>query len=408
MQTMQIGIATTDITPPIGVTLWGYNPRTADAVGHALRAEALACQGENGGWLLLTADVGAFSWPLATRLREEIAGRTGLAPAAVMITGTHTHSGPHVTDALWREGSELESAYFRTLQERLVEMAVRAWASRRPGELVVGQATAPELGSNRRVQREDGTWTNAWSDPEGTHTGYFDATVDLLGVRRPDGTLDALLVNYGCHPVGFGSGSLAISGDYVSYLKDALEAAGATRTALFTVSGHANVDPRHCVQADPAVVRRLGEALAAIVREALPGLAPVGATRVAAALEPWQFSTTWDIGGRMLIYFAHAGKGKPVSTAIGVLAAGSVALLGLPGETVSEYRAKFRQRSPFPHTFLISIANDFVGYLPTDEILRQGAYEAMMSPLNPIEDALTARADAALRAAHARLAAGPR
>jgi neutral ceramidase len=401
MTTMQFGVATTDITPPVGVTLWGYEPRISESIGHSLRAEALACEGPTGGWILIGADVGAFAAPLANVLRAEIAERTGLSPEAVMLTATHTHSGPHLTDALWCERSALESAYFQEVRAKVSEVAVRAWQARVPGELLYAQTAAPHFGSNRRIQLADGSWTNEWNDPDGRHPGYYDPTVELVGVRRPDGTLDTLLVNFGCHPVGFSSQNLAISGDYVSYLKDALEAEGSARTVLFTVAGHGNVDPRHCVQADPAVVRQLGEELAAIVRQALPALRPIAGTTVAAVSEPWEFATTWTLDGRMTIYFPHVACGAPVRTEVSALAAGELALLGLPGETVSEYREKFRQRSPFSRTLLISLANDFLGYLPTDEILQQGAYEAMLSPLTPIEDALTARVDAALQRAHA-------
>lgn len=403
MHGMKFGLASVDITPPLGVMLWGYDPRPAESVGHPLRAEALACESGAGGWIMVGADLGGFSWPLSSRLRGDIAQRTGLPPEAVMLTATHTHSGPHVTDALWCERSEQESAYFRTLRERLAEVADRAWRARLPGTLLYGQTAAPELGSNRRVLQADGTWTNAWSDPAGKHTGYYDPAVDLVGVRREDGSMDGLLVNFGCHPVCFGSSSRAISGDYVSYLKDSLERAGDARTVLFTVSGHANIDPRDCVQDQPAVVRKTGERLAEIVRRALPSLAPIDCAGAAGVHEPWSFNTTWELDGRMKIYFPHVVRGAPVNTAVSVLAAGSLALLGLPGETVSEYRAQFRRRSPFAPTLLISLANDFIGYLPTDEILKQGAYEANMCPLNPMEGELTARVDAALSKAQAGL-----
>ena len=396
MCTMKFGVATADISPPIGVTLWGYDPRPSESVGHPLRAEALACESVSGGWILIGADLGAFSWPLASRLRMDIAQRTGLSSEAVMLTATHTHSGPHLTDALWCERSELESAYFRALRAQVAEVADRAWRARFPGTLLHAQTTAPELGSNRRILKADGTWSNEWSDPAGRHTGYYDPTVDLVGVRREDGSIDALLVNFGCHPVCFGKQSRAISGDYVSYLKDDLERKRDARTVLFTVSGLANIDPRDCVQVKPEVVRKMGERLAEIVRGALPALAPVGGARAAAVHEPWQFTTTWELGGRMKMYFPHAACGAPVRTAVSVLAAGSLVLLGLPGEAVSEYRAKFRLRSPFAQTLLVSLANDSIGYLPTEEILKQGAYEAALSPLNPIEAALTARVDAAL------------
>ncbi len=132
---MQFGVATEDITPPSGVTLMGYDPRPSESVGHTLRAEALACEGVNGGWILVSADVCAFASLLAKQLRADIASRTGLRLESVMLSATHTHSGPHVTDALWREQSEQESSYFRTLREKLVDLADRAWrgSQRVPG-----------------------------------------------------------------------------------------------------------------------------------------------------------------------------------------------------------------------------------------------------------------------------------
>lgn len=406
MNPLQLGVASADITPPVGVRLWGYDPRVSTFVEHPLRAEALACSAGAKGWILVSADVGGFSSPLTRLVRSDIAGRTGLPAEAVVLAATHTHSGPHVTDALWSEQSELESSYFRDLRRALADVAVGAWRARAAGELVHARTAAPALASNRRVQRPDGSWTNEWADPEGRHPGYFDPTVELLGVRRQGGRLDALLVNFGCHPVAFGPGNPGISGDYVSYLKDALEGRGRAETVLFTVSGHANVDPRDCVQADPAVVRRMGEGLAAIVEAALPSLAPAGGAGAGAAEEPWEFRTTWDLSGRVAIYFPAAGRGQTVRTSLCALGAGRLALLGLPGETVSEYREMIARRSPFATTLLVSLANDFIGYLPTDAILREGAYEARLSPLCPIEGAILSRADAALGRLAEAVAAG--
>ena len=399
-ETLKLGVATVDITPPVGVLLMGYKPRQSESVGHLLRAEALACEGKDEGWILVCADLVGFSSPLATVVREEIGSRTGLPTEAVMLTGTHTHSGPHVTDALWREQSELESTYFRTLRDKLVKVAERAWECRSPGILTHTTTAAPGLASNRRVHLADGTWSNEWSDPDGRHQGYYDPAVELIGVQRDDATIEALLVNYGCHAVCFGAKSRAISGDYVSYLKDNLESEGKVGTVLFTASGHGNIDPRICVQGDVKPVRDMGNELAEIISDALPSLAPLNANGVATSFEPWTFTTTWNLSGRMLIYFPHAANGATVNTGVSALTAGNLALLGLPGEAVSEYRQKLRQISPFTHTIMVSLANDFLGYLPTDEILEQGAYEAGLCPLNPLEESLTGKAKAALKRAY--------
>ena len=320
-----------------------------------------------------------------------------------MITATHTHSGPHVTDALWCERSEMESAYFVWLRAQLVAVAEKAWQSRTDGELLHGRALVPDLASNRRVQNPDGTWTNVWKDPEGKHIGYYDPTVDLLGIRRPDGTLEALIVNFGCHPVSYGSRHLGISADYVGYMKDALEAMGVAKNVMFTVSGHANIDPRNGVQTSQEAVQRMGEELATIVSQSISGLMSVPGSDVRALHEPWSFRTTWKLDGRMAIYFPHITPGETVQTAVSCVSAGDCVLLGLPGEAVSEYRKKFSLRSPFGITLLISLANDFVGYLPTDAIIEQGAYEANICPCHPIEEVLTEQVDAVLAKARQKI-----
>lgn len=393
---MGTGIATIDITPPVGVRLWGYEPRESTFVEHPLRAEALAVSDGDSGWILLTIDVGAVNPHVTKRVRAAVAEATGLPPQAILLAATHTHSGPHVTDAFWAEHNELEGRYFRDLCEKLAKVAIAAWNDRQPGELVVGHTAAPELASNRRIQREDGSWTNRFRDPEGSNPGYFDASVDLLGVRRPDGKLAALLVNYGCHPVAYNSVNLGISGDYVSYLKDALEASGKVETAMFTVSGHANIDPRDGCQPHAHVVKGIGEALAEIVLAALPDLKPVADGPLTVAESAWSFTSTWQLEGRMAIYFPYAERGSPVETTASGLRCGEIAFIGAPGEVVSEYRAMLRERSPFPHTFLLSVVNDFIGYIPTDEIQEQGAYEANISPLRPMQAAFLDRCQAVI------------
>lgn len=393
----KFGIATTDITPPIGVYLSGYDPRRSTSVGHPLRAEALACEGAAGGWILITADILGFNRQLVELIRHDIVEKTGLRSGSIMFTAVHTHSGPNVSMAIWNEEPE-EKEYFKELRKKLADLAVQAWQDRTPGELLHARTSAPDIACNRRIQLPDGTWTNEWNDLKGTHDGYYDPTIELIGVRRPDGKLDGLLVNYGCHPVCFNSKNTAISGDYVSYLKDALERSGQVSTALFTVAGHANVDPKNCVQIELDVVRNMGERLAKIVLAAVKEMQPIGGEDVASANEAWTFQTTWTLGNsRCRIYFPASNAGDTVHTEFSGVSAGALALVGMPGETVSEYRAILNERSPFKVTLLISLANDFIGYLPTDQILEEGAYEAMLSPVRPIQETLLSGMDMVLK-----------
>ena len=41
---LHVGVASTDITPPVGATLVGYKPRASTELGHTLRAEAMVAR----------------------------------------------------------------------------------------------------------------------------------------------------------------------------------------------------------------------------------------------------------------------------------------------------------------------------------------------------------------------------
>lgn len=387
-----IGVASIDITPPVGIVLAGYGPRTATAIGHRLRAEALVCGSGAARWALVSAEVLGFPLGFVTQVRRAIARRTGIGADRILIAATHTHSGPDVHAPRLRPGSA-EAAYRRKLGGLLVEVTERAVASAAPGWLETAVCQAPKWGHNRRVRKPDGTWTNEWTDPQRRHRGYFDGSILLAGVRRSDGRLDALLVNYGCHPVVLGPGSLAISGDYVSYLKDALERRRIARLVLFGLGGHADINPPLCVGRSARQAQRMGIALARTIAAGIHRLRPVAAHPTGGAIEPWTFLRRRAVpAGKGL---ARSSPGRRQRSEVMALAAGGLGVVSVPGELFSAYMAMFRRASPFASTVVLSQGNDYVGYLPTDRADAEGAYEATMSP-GPIETSLCRAAARAL------------
>jgi hypothetical protein len=390
---LQIGVATIDITPPLGVKLAGYASRKEGATGvsHRLRAEALACKGEGGAWLMLTSDTIGYPRDLILRVRQAASAKTGLPPEAILVSATHTHSGP-ASMRTYSEGvTPVDLQYKEDLEKRLAQVLADAWNSAAPGDFEAAWTEAPELGSNRRVLRPNGVWENEWQDFEGRHTGYFDPTVLLVAVRRPDGRRDALLVNYGCHPVVLGPSSLRISADYVGYMKDYLEARGAAGTAMFALAGGGNINPRICIMVGAQHPRRMGERLGQIVLEAAPKLYPVAAGPVRVGRSEWKILSKrdWPKG-------SGRETGQEVVTEVQALRAGDLCFLAVPGELFSEYAAWFREASPLPLVAVVSIANDSVGYLPTDEAVPQGGHEVTHAAAEKVQEALLACAKEAM------------
>lgn len=385
-----IGLATTDITPPVGTLLVGYSPRRSTSTAHPLRAEALVCRQGARAWALVTSDTLGYLLEDVTEIRARIQRRTGLPPEAVMISATHTHSGPPTTLA-GGIPNDLDLQYLAELKDRLADLVEKAWHAATPARFEAAWTSARDLISNRRVQTAEGSWTNVWEDPEGKHTGYADPAVLVVGVRTAAaGNLAGLLVNFGCHPVTLGGGSFETSPDYPGYMRDHLEASLPGCTALFTLSGAANIDPRVACRTGREYPSRMGEALAGTVSVAVPHLAPLENGPLGYGVEPWEMIRTKDAPkalGRQI-----ARQGETVRTQVQVFTAGQLMIVGLPGELFSEFALPLRQMRRGYTTMVVSMANDFVGYLPTDEAQRQGAYEPTWAPVEQLEKALLDRA----------------
>ena len=60
---------------------------------------------------------------------------------------------------------------------------------------------------------------------------------------------------------------------------------------------------------------------------------------------------------------------------------GNLGIVGLPGEPLTEIGLQIKQRSPFEHTMVVSLANGAMAYFPTDDGIDAGGYEAEWSPV---------------------------
>jgi len=68
-------------------------------------------------------------------------------------------------------------------------------------------------------------------------------------------------------------------------------------------------------------------------------------------------------------------QGKIQKTWIQVILAGDIAFVGVPGELFAELGMEIKRRSPFRYTYVVGIANDYIGYLPDDEAFNLGGYQ---------------------------------
>jgi hypothetical protein len=58
-----------------------------------------------------------------------------------------------------------------------------------------------------------------------------------------------------------------------------------------------------------------------------------------------------------------------------VMLLGDIALIGVPGELFTKLGLLIKHLSPFRYTYVVSLANDYIGYIPDNEAFKLGGYQ---------------------------------
>ncbi|HEV3122052.1 MAG TPA: hypothetical protein VGY53_09125, partial [Isosphaeraceae bacterium] len=158
-KTFRVGAAERDITPPVGLPMWGYGARhdaLSDGVLDPLLAKAIVIEVGNQRLAIIGMDLGRGpTGPMMAEIRRDVAVE-GVGVRSVLICGSHTHHGPVIE--LWDEPGfgqgkfEAAVAYSKRLPALLVEAIKEATAALKPAR--IGVATKQvNLNRNRQSKR---------------------------------------------------------------------------------------------------------------------------------------------------------------------------------------------------------------------------------------------------------------
>src|SRR5262245_55079226 len=92
---LQAGLATIDITPPVGWRMSGYfYERFSTGEHDALQAKALVFRQGDERAALVFCDLIGMPAIISGPVRAEASRKTGIPAANILIAATHTHTGP--------------------------------------------------------------------------------------------------------------------------------------------------------------------------------------------------------------------------------------------------------------------------------------------------------------------------
>ena len=89
----------------------------------------------------------------------------------------------------------------------------------------------------------------------------------------------------------------------------------------------------------------------------------------------------------LTLEYSGADRPEPLPVLIQAIRIGDQAIVSMPFEVLVEIGLEIKEKSPFPHTFLIEQANGSHGYLPPPNQHQLGGYETWLSSARFQEEA---------------------
>jgi len=408
---LQGGCAKVNITPPLGIKLIGSYGKPSDDILDELYVRVLIL--DDGQTIVAVISADLLYTPLeeiTAPVRNIIEKEIGIPQQNILVCATHTHSGPEVFTCSKlppkqaRALGEIDRAYLRTLIHKIVGAVQIAFQNKEPVQIGVAKGRIPEIVFNRRTLDPNQTAVMTWRvSPEEAETrkiqtnldgytsvsftrspkeppvrfGPVDPELCVLRVEDAEGDIIGSIVNFGSHPVCvYPYLPTTISADYPGDTTCLIEQVEGG-ICLFTLAPAGNLVP---YQRGVKAHQQIGKALGAEALRRLQFVPTIAEVALQALKKEIIFPAK-------RIPFPNKAKDNHetgpdtetqeyITTEIQVLRLGEIYLLGLPGEILVEIGLEIKRRAGLEKLFIVSLANDTVGYVCPRQAYAQGGYES--------------------------------
>ncbi len=439
---LRIGVATTDITPPVGFPIAGYyHERLADGELDPLRAKTIVFREGQTSAALVVCDLIGIATDLSREVRQRASAKTGIPAANIVISATHSHTAPDYMKELYLHlgnapQDPARKAYITKLIDGITESIANAQAAAKPASLEFGAATqTTPVSFNRRFVMRDGsvrTWQNHENSDVVRAAGPIDPEIGLLALRDLDGSTRGVLSNFALHLDTVGG--MKWSADYPHFIEQTLRKNfGPDVVSIFGTGCCGDIN-----HADPRRRERnkadfIGGSIGTSIQRQLSELTPIERPNLVVKSRvvplPLQDATKEQVAHAITIlaaanrkekvdFFDHvdaykklmldqlrhrephantaehitwglsrslSGIGESLPVDVTVMTLGrDVAIVCLPGEVFVELGLAIKQGSPFRTTLVIELSNAVETiYIPHRAAYAGGSYEVTNSALQP-------------------------
>lgn len=425
---LQAGTALADISPKLGEELGGYPhyPRNSTGIHDPLYAACLYIDNGIMEVAIVTLDLLFFSKKHVADVRRRVEGICGIPGKNIMISTSHTHSGPWASGRLDIEsleaGKQQNPEYITFLNDQIVKTILSAKENSFEAEIATGVSVCGAesgVGGNRRFPG-----------------GPYDPLVSVITVRDKAGDIRSVFVNYTLHPTFIHEWSTVVTADYPCYMRLQISEMFPKAVFGFAQGASGNQSSRYYRKSEDydeaeRVGRLLGKAACQVVENAgWKNSIDIHVASREMELELRDFGSEEELRQRLADATAHykelydaygdstnreeyylwqnanlvvlgledqlgyvimRNKGirielcddeNPVE--IQVIRLGDTCIVGVPGEVFVEYALYVKAMAGYPIVIFNELANGCLpGYLYTPEAFKFGGYETDTSMLGP-------------------------
>ena len=387
------GVARTEITPKTHEPLWGFEDRTDPATGtlDPLYARILVLEAGGKRIAIVAVDLGrSFGEASLDHLKEVVSKSSGIS--CLLVTASHTHAAPIVKDEYDGAPPDWEQKALEAIAAGIKTASDNLQAAR------IGTGTGSVfIGHNRLHVNDDGTVSWFEQNPTMAPTSPVDPTVTVLRIDDRNGVPIAILTNYACHPVVFGSDNLQYSADFPGVTNRVVEKAfGGNVQSFFVQGADGDINPYYAVMPikENAIKLRdwTGEQLGQEVVRVAKGIQTTSdpSASIDFREETLHFKLRWDreqfraallktLGAKTLDLWGARIPASVDARVTTVLIEKQIAIIAVPGEPFVDLQESWRARCPAATTLFFGYANGYHGYFPTISAASRGGYGAASS-----------------------------
>ncbi len=371
----QAGMSRINITPEVPIRMSGYGGRDEpySSVHDSIYATAIVLKQGSQQMALLGADVVGFSHMFVDQVQAMIERQCGIPGGQTLIIAAHNHGGP-VTSVYNDDPTATELDYFKVLKARLVTAVAQAQESMQPASIGAGKGHC-RMNINRRARHaEGGIWLGR------NPSGPCDTEVGMIRIDNLKGQPIGAFLNWPCHATVTGPRNTALSGDWPGAVAEVFQQQTKS-LVLVTAGASADINPIYGpnskfndVQAIGLILGEEAGKVFAKIKTQVPTQLTMDQINVAAVGKKRSAS-------RMPNVSLVSGEDQIIRMA--AFKIGSIAILGISGEVMTEIGMDIKAMSPYKNTFVVTHCNGSNGYLCTDIAYQEGGYEPMVSKTMP-------------------------